>query len=197
MTVLQLGRFHRRTPRSRNPCPRYPILTYYRGSLRFTVSFRKNTCIQIVPESLSGGKGTSPEAYGWRSLDVHSDMDRSAPLECRGIQKHVWRRRRRPCIPRKDVFILNVRWGAHTFQHSRSILHLDLKPGNVLLTWDEGRLMCAIYFNRVLGGVLILAYRPRAMLSDFGTSRDMLNTSTTRSGNTGTCVVFTVSKPTK
>jgi hypothetical protein len=27
------------------------------------------------------------------------------------------------------------------FLHSKSILHLDLKPGNVLLTWDEGRLM--------------------------------------------------------
>lgn len=26
------------------------------------------------------------------------------------------------------------------FQHNKSILHLDLKPGNVLLTWDEGRL---------------------------------------------------------
>lgn len=26
-------------------------------------------------------------------------------------------------------------------QHDKSILHLDLKPGNVLLTWDEGRLM--------------------------------------------------------
>jgi hypothetical protein len=29
-----------------------------------------------------------------------------------------------------------------SFQHQRSILHLDLKPGNVLLTWDEGKLMC-------------------------------------------------------
>jgi serine/threonine protein kinase len=26
-------------------------------------------------------------------------------------------------------------------KHDKSILHLDLKPGNVLLTWDEGRLM--------------------------------------------------------
>ncbi|THH07039.1 hypothetical protein EW145_g3655 [Phellinidium pouzarii] len=54
------------------------------------------------------------------------------------------------------------------FLHDKSILHLDLKPGNVLLTWDED--------------VLI----PRAMLSDFGTSRDRLQPSRSRSGNTGT-----------
>ncbi|KAL1761403.1 kinase-like domain-containing protein [Schizophyllum commune] len=55
------------------------------------------------------------------------------------------------------------------FLHAKSILHLDLKPGNVLLTWDAGRII------------------PRAMLSDFGTSRDMLNApSLARSGNTGT-----------
>ncbi|KXN86651.1 Serine hydroxymethyltransferase 4 [Leucoagaricus sp. SymC.cos] len=54
------------------------------------------------------------------------------------------------------------------FLHTRSILHLDLKPGNVLLTWDEGSLI------------------PRAMLSDFGTSRDTIASSSIRSGNTGT-----------
>lgn len=54
------------------------------------------------------------------------------------------------------------------FLHDKSILHLDLKPGNVLLTWDEGKLI------------------PRAMLSDFGTSRDMVRSSGVRSGNTGT-----------
>ncbi|KAH6901000.1 other/IKS protein kinase [Coprinopsis sp. MPI-PUGE-AT-0042] len=55
------------------------------------------------------------------------------------------------------------------FLHSKSILHLDLKPGNVLLTWDDGRMI------------------PRAMLSDFGTSRDMINSGRIpRSGNTGT-----------
>ncbi|CDO70618.1 hypothetical protein BN946_scf184748.g15 [Trametes cinnabarina] len=53
------------------------------------------------------------------------------------------------------------------FLHDKSILHLDLKPGNVLLTWDDGSLV------------------PRAMLSDFGTSQDMLN-ARKRSGNTGT-----------
>ncbi|KAH8115900.1 kinase-like protein [Phellopilus nigrolimitatus] len=54
------------------------------------------------------------------------------------------------------------------FLHDKSILHLDLKPGNVLLTWDEEALI------------------PRAMLSDFGTSRDMIQPSRSRSGNTGT-----------
>ncbi|KZS97124.1 Pkinase-domain-containing protein [Sistotremastrum niveocremeum HHB9708] len=54
------------------------------------------------------------------------------------------------------------------FLHDKSILHLDLKPLNVLLTYDEGRLI------------------PRAMLCDFGTSRDMLRSSSMRSGNTGT-----------
>ncbi|KAF5383058.1 hypothetical protein D9615_004945 [Tricholomella constricta] len=58
--------------------------------------------------------------------------------------------------------------GGLEFLHNKSILHLDLKPGNVLLTWDEGKLI------------------PRAMLSDFGTSRDMLQSSRNRSGNTGT-----------
>lgn len=54
------------------------------------------------------------------------------------------------------------------FLHDRSILHLDLKLGNVLLTKDEDRII------------------PRAMLSDFGTSQDALQGPRIRSGNTGT-----------
>ncbi|KZV81977.1 kinase-like protein [Exidia glandulosa HHB12029] len=55
------------------------------------------------------------------------------------------------------------------FLHERAILHLDLKPGNVLLTFDDGRII------------------PRAMLSDFGTSLDsLLPEQRPRTGNTGT-----------
>ncbi|CUA73088.1 putative serine/threonine-protein kinase iksA [Rhizoctonia solani] len=54
------------------------------------------------------------------------------------------------------------------FLHESSFLHLDLKPGNVLLTLDEGQLI------------------PRAMLSDFGTAQDALQSTRERSGNTGT-----------
>ena len=72
-------------------------------------------------------------------------------------------------------------------QHSKAILHLDLKPGNVLLTWDEGRLMYVFFFGICSVLILFISFRPRAMLSDFGTSRDMLKRSRVRrSGNTGT-----------
>ncbi|KIJ42423.1 hypothetical protein M422DRAFT_171217 [Sphaerobolus stellatus SS14] len=54
------------------------------------------------------------------------------------------------------------------FLHAKSILHLDLKPGNVLLTWDENKLI------------------PRAMLSDFGTYQDMVRPVRGRTGVTGT-----------
>ncbi|KAF8495035.1 kinase-like domain-containing protein [Gautieria morchelliformis] len=54
------------------------------------------------------------------------------------------------------------------FLHAKAILHLDLKPGNVLLTWDDGRLT------------------PRAMLSDFGTYQDMVRPQRARTGVTGT-----------
>ncbi|QRV74645.1 kinase domain protein [Ceratobasidium sp. AG-Ba] len=55
------------------------------------------------------------------------------------------------------------------FLHESSFLHLDLKPGNVLLTLDEGDII------------------PRAMLSDFGTAQDALQSAAReRSGNTGT-----------
>ena len=55
------------------------------------------------------------------------------------------------------------------FLHDRGILHLDLKPGNVLLHWDADALL------------------PTAMLSDFGSSVHLHeNYMRKRSGNTGT-----------
>jgi len=43
------------------------------------------------------------------------------------------------------------------FLHDKSILHLDLKPGNVLLTWDEVTLM---YACSCLLFVLLTAWQP-------------------------------------
>lgn len=55
------------------------------------------------------------------------------------------------------------------FLHERGILHLDIKPGNVLLHWDDDSLV------------------PRALLSDFGSSLLLHdNWTRTRSGHTGT-----------
>lgn len=44
------------------------------------------------------------------------------------------------------VSVVNFLQGAHLhiIKHEKSILHLDLKPGNVLLTWDQGKLMYVI-----------------------------------------------------
>ncbi|KAK8846730.1 hypothetical protein IAR55_005817 [Kwoniella newhampshirensis] len=54
------------------------------------------------------------------------------------------------------------------FLHANSILHLDLKCSNVLLHWEEGKLI------------------PKAMISDFGTSEEMLRGKRERTGHTGT-----------
>lgn len=56
-----------------------------------------------------------------------------------------------------------------SFLHLRGILHLDIKPGNILLHWDDDALI------------------PRAMLSDFGSSLLLHdNWTRVRSGHTGT-----------
>ncbi|KAJ9116384.1 hypothetical protein QFC22_004825 [Naganishia vaughanmartiniae] len=57
--------------------------------------------------------------------------------------------------------------GLH-YLHSNGILHLDLKCSNVLLHNREGELI------------------PRAMISDFGTSEEMLHRNRDRTGHTGT-----------
>ena len=44
-----------------------------------------------------------------------------------------------PCI----ILIRAILSVTLSTQHDRSILHLDLKPGNVLLSFDDGLLMCA------------------------------------------------------
>ncbi|WVR04408.1 hypothetical protein IAU60_001410 [Kwoniella sp. DSM 27419] len=58
--------------------------------------------------------------------------------------------------------------GGLAFLHAQSILHLDLKCSNVLLHWEEGRLI------------------PKALISDFGTSEEMLKGQRVRTGHTGT-----------
>lgn len=56
----------------------------------------------------------------------------------------------------------------------------------MLLTWDEGKLMCVSHL--AFTPTFKLSSSPRAMLSDFGTSREMIGNSPVRSGNTGTYV---------
>ncbi|KAF7289833.1 hypothetical protein MIND_01357600 [Mycena indigotica] len=157
---------------------------------------RRSAHIHIHPAAhLGGGIPQSPSADNGENLAAASpnpdQMSRSARIRAfRAFQ-------RAPSAERNKIreeMARTARNGAHTatwtavhllsaeevlslfrdvteglaFLHAKSILHLDLKPGNVLLTWDEGKLI------------------PRAMLSDFGTSRDMLQSSRLRSGNTGT-----------
>ncbi|WOO77793.1 putative serine/threonine-protein kinase iksA [Vanrija pseudolonga] len=54
------------------------------------------------------------------------------------------------------------------FLHANSVLHLDLKCSNVLLHWEEGKVI------------------PKALLSDFGTSEETLRGQRERTGHTGT-----------
>ncbi|KAG8742745.1 putative serine/threonine-protein kinase iks1 [Ceratobasidium sp. 414] len=73
-------------------------------------------------------------------------------------------------------------------QHESSFLHLDLKPGNVLLTLDEGELMCATPRNvRCNPASALRGADVMIRLSDFGTAQDALQSAAReRSGNTGT-----------
>jgi serine/threonine protein kinase len=68
-------------------------------------------------------------------------------------------------------------------QHANSILHLDLKCSNVLLHWEDGKLMSVSLRVKVIWKLI---FSPKALLSDFGTSEEMLKGKRERTGHTGT-----------
>ncbi|KAG6878063.1 hypothetical protein C0993_000163 [Termitomyces sp. T159_Od127] len=132
----------------------------------------------IVSSSEQEGPATGDSHSRSARIRAFRQFQRATPDERVRIQREMAIARRHASW--KAVHLLSAEEVKSLFQdvatgleflHNKSILHLDLKPGNVLLTWDEGKLI------------------PRAMLSDFGTSRDMLKSSSSRSGNTGTFVL--------
>lgn len=137
----------------------------------------------LIDARLGRNRSSDMHQSGSLEPDVHQPEDirsRSARIRAFRAQQEAHKqgilRPSRPPASLKAVHLLSAEevrslfrdvTSGLAFLHEKTILHLDLKPGNVLLTWDEGKLI------------------PRAMLSDFGTSRDMLG-SRARSGNTGT-----------
>ncbi|KAJ7637262.1 kinase-like domain-containing protein [Mycena polygramma] len=155
---------------------------------------RRSQHIHIHPEARSDPQTPAPDSNVQPHVDDSPEPDqisraarirafrefqRASPEQRERIREEMARNRARGAQPATwtAVHLLSAEEVISLFRdivdglgflHDKSILHLDLKPGNVLLTWDEGKLI------------------PRAMLSDFGTSRDMLHSSRSRSGNTGT-----------
>jgi len=89
-----------------------------------------------------------------------------------GMERPKWERRETRAVmlfSKEEVQSLfgDVASGL-AFLHANSILHLDLKCSNVLLHMRDGQLI------------------PTAMISDFGTSEEMLHQKRDRTGHTGT-----------
>ncbi|KAF8590739.1 kinase-like protein [Ramaria rubella] len=107
----------------------------------------------------------SARIRAFRSAQAHPEHSRAQRSE----KQRAERRRAVHLLSAEEVKgIFNDVVSGLGFLHAKAILHLDLKPGNILLTWDDGRLI------------------PRAMLSDFGTYQDMVRPQRARTGVTGT-----------
>ncbi|KAG8897498.1 putative serine/threonine-protein kinase iks1 [Tulasnella sp. 403] len=154
-----------------DPIPTLFILMQWAegGSLDDFIALRQGR--KSVPHNADNASSPSSEEIQSRSARIRA---------FRAQQQHQAEAPDKPREPKRETKAVHLLSGEElrglfgdivtglSFLHDRGILHLDLKPGNVLLTLDEGQLI------------------PRAMLSDFGTSQDMLHTARTRSGNTGT-----------
>jgi serine/threonine protein kinase len=128
---------------------------------------RQRTSVPVRRESVHSEHSSKHTSRVLRDPPDHQPLSRLFICWCGGSEELIPR-----CHSRTRVFGMRATFKKVLDSDCRSSTTSPycistLKPGNVLLTWDQGKLI------------------PRAMLSDFGTSQDMLN-SRTRSGNTGT-----------
>ncbi|KDN38568.1 kinase-like protein [Tilletiaria anomala UBC 951] len=129
----------------------------------------------------SGHKVDSPQPSGRSSPAPVPDRARAEKLKAAFRRRNAAKRKRgqghlsedTPAVHllREDetISLIHDIASGLSFLHSRGILHLDLKPANALLHWDEDALI------------------PRVLISDFGSSAFLKDSwMRRRSGHTGT-----------